>query len=121
MEWSMKNKFPYNIFFPEMPTYFAINAIQTPFTVWSVWTFVYMGRRAGIPSSIILSMLLRIYVLQIFSDLLIQFRVTGHIDLESIFYNGAFWLKVSPNETKFVMSKNINQSELCPILSLKGK
>ena len=54
MEWSMKNKFPYYILFPEIHTYFEITANQTPFLVRAVWTFVYMGCRAGIPSSIIL-------------------------------------------------------------------
>ena len=53
MEWSMKNKFPYHILFPEIPTYFKITASQTLFLTRSVWTFLYMGLRAGIPSSII--------------------------------------------------------------------
>ena len=62
MDWSIMNKFLYLIFFPKIPTYFGITANQTSFLVRSVWIFVYIGRRAGIPSSIMfkhLSMLLR--------------------------------------------------------------
>ena len=51
MKLSMKNKFPNQILFPEIPTFFEITTNQTLFIVLSVLNFVYIGRRARIPNS----------------------------------------------------------------------
>ena len=46
IECSMKNKFPYHILFPEIPTYFEITANQTPFLVSGVLRGIWINASA---------------------------------------------------------------------------
>ena len=83
----MKNKFPQYILFPEIPTSFKITASQTLFIVQSVLNPVCIGRRAQIPNSKYLKLVIENLCVLNFNDSPINFRVSTHIDSECHFVN----------------------------------